>query len=195
MNTHLKYELTVDIYAYNPKLILRRIRALKDLPSHGVKKGDLGGFVEFESNLSHDGDCWISGTAKVYENARVSGNAEVHGDAMVFGSALVFGNAEVHGRAKIYGEAHVFGSALIFGDAQVYGNAEVLGYTTLGGLRHVSESKRIPDTKEADSEKVVSPVDKDPILEALFAELVLEEDLKDVQERLVQLRKVISSFK
>ena len=37
--------------------ILHRIQAMRDFG--GVQKGDLGGWVESEENLSHDGDCWI----------------------------------------------------------------------------------------------------------------------------------------
>ena len=48
-----KYELTEEVN----KQGLHRIRALKDIPLYGVKKGDLGGFVERENNLSQEGDC------------------------------------------------------------------------------------------------------------------------------------------
>lgn len=37
--------------------ILHRIRAVRDFGA--VRKGDLGGFVEREENLSHEGTCWI----------------------------------------------------------------------------------------------------------------------------------------
>lgn len=40
-----------------------RIRALRDFSN--VKAGDVGGFVTSEKNLSHKGDCWVSGNARV----------------------------------------------------------------------------------------------------------------------------------
>ena len=40
-----------------------------------IGKGELGGWIEKESNLS--GNAWVSGNAKVSDNAEVSGNAEV----------------------------------------------------------------------------------------------------------------------
>ena len=46
-----------------------------------IGKGELGGWIEKESNLS--GDAWVSGNAKVYGDAEVSGNAEVYDDALV----------------------------------------------------------------------------------------------------------------
>lgn len=67
-----KYELTNEhIDAYGTRLY--RIRALIDFGD--VKAGDLGGYVESENNLSHDGNAWVYGNAWVSDNARVSGNA------------------------------------------------------------------------------------------------------------------------
>lgn len=48
-----KYELTEDTLEIDGH-ILHRIKALKDFGD--VKKGDLGGFVEKESNLAQEGD-------------------------------------------------------------------------------------------------------------------------------------------
>lgn len=58
--------------------------ALKDF--YGVKKGDLGGFVEKESNLAHDYNCWIYNDAVVRGNATVCGEAKVEkkSDYIVF---------------------------------------------------------------------------------------------------------------
>ena len=67
----LKDDYTIDLVGRT----LYRIRALKDFAN--VKKGDIGGFVEKEKNLSHAGDCWIYRDAKVYNNARVSDDAKV----------------------------------------------------------------------------------------------------------------------
>ena len=44
---------------------LYRVKALKDFSN--VKKGDIGGYVECESNLSHNGKCWIYDNAVVYD--------------------------------------------------------------------------------------------------------------------------------
>ena len=45
-----------------------QVKALRSFAD--VKEGDLGGYIEKESNLSHDGDAWV------YGNAKVSGNAD-----------------------------------------------------------------------------------------------------------------------
>ena len=85
--------------------VLYRIRALRDLPRHGVKAGDLGGYVEGTHNLS--GDAWVADHAWVSGNAQVAGRALVFGDADVCGNARVFGDAQVAGDARVYGDADV----------------------------------------------------------------------------------------
>lgn len=50
---------------------LYRIRSLVTINST-VLPGDLGGYIEKESNLSEFGDAWVYGNAKVYNNAKVS---------------------------------------------------------------------------------------------------------------------------
>lgn len=59
-----KYELTNKIIKHGEKT-LYQIRALKDFED--VNTGDLGGYIESERNLSHEGNCWVYENAKVYE--------------------------------------------------------------------------------------------------------------------------------
>jgi len=51
---------------------LYRIIAIRSFGD--ITKGDKGGFIEKESNLSHNDNAWV------YDNARVSGNAWVFGN-------------------------------------------------------------------------------------------------------------------
>ena len=94
---------------------LHQIRAIRDFGN--VKAGDIGGWIEKEENLSHDGDCWV------YENAEVYGDARVFRDAEVYGDAEVYENAEVYGNARVFGDAEVCENAKVYGDAEVYENA------------------------------------------------------------------------
>ncbi|GAA5112388.1 hypothetical protein GCM10023261_16890 [Bartonella jaculi] len=64
MNTiSKKYEFTNETKQVGD-YTLYRIRSLRDFGS--VKAGDLGGFIEKEANLSHDGNCWVGDNAWVY---------------------------------------------------------------------------------------------------------------------------------
>ena len=125
-----KFELTSEFICFFGRKLFR-IKALIDFLD--IKAGDLGGYVEKEENLEHDGNAWVCGNAKVYGNARVYGNAKVYGNARVCGDARVYGNAEVCGNAKVYGNARVYGNAWVCGDAKVCGNAWVCGNAEVYG--------------------------------------------------------------
>ena len=91
-----KYEFTGEtkrVELWNRTATLHRIKATVEFGF--VKVGELGGWIEKEENLSHEGKAWVCGDAKVCGNAKVWGNAKVCGDAEVWGNANVCGNAEV----------------------------------------------------------------------------------------------------
>ena len=107
---NLKFSLTKET-KIKFGITLHRIKAEKNFA--GIKKNDLGGWVEKEENIYSSGDAWVSGDAQVSDNAWVYGNAQVYGDAQVSG------NARVSDNARVYGDAWVSGDAWVYGDAQV----------------------------------------------------------------------------
>ena len=142
-----KFELTNEFIANRFGTKLFRIRALVEFGD--VEAGELGGYVEKESNLGHDDNAWVYGNARVYgdalvyDNARVYDNAWVYGDAQVSGDALVYGNARVCGNAWVYGNARVCGNALVCGNAWVCGNARVYGDAQVSGDARVRGDARV----------------------------------------------------
>lgn len=76
-----KYEFvksdTVDIFGEK----LTRIRAVRGFGD--VKAGDLGGYIQSERNLSHEGNAWVYGNARVFGNALVFGKARVRDDEKI----------------------------------------------------------------------------------------------------------------
>ena len=92
-----------------------------------VQEGDLGGDIEKEKNLSHDGNAWVYNNAQVFDEARVCGNAKIFGNVKIFGNAKVYDNAGVRGNVQIYGDTRVYGNAHISEDALIYGNATISG--------------------------------------------------------------------
>ena len=73
-----KYEFTgetKEIRLLFRTATLHRIRATVAFGI--VEVGDLGGWIEKEENLSHEGKAWVWGNAKVCGDAKVWGNAEV----------------------------------------------------------------------------------------------------------------------
>jgi len=136
------FELTSEKIRYRGKT-LYRIRAIKKISVHNVKKGDLGGYVESLDNLSDN--AWVSGKAMVYGNAKISenaliadnavvfGNSDISGDVKICGNARVFDNPAIYGNAKIYGDAKVYGNAYVSDNAKIYGDAWIHGDVVVEG--------------------------------------------------------------
>ena len=104
-----KYRLTEENIEFLGRT-LHRIEALKDFTTSDgetVYKGEKGGWIESENNLSHDGNAWVYGNALVYDGAQVYGGAQVYDGAQVYGNARVCGNALVCGNARVYEPWHI----------------------------------------------------------------------------------------
>ena len=120
-----KYKLTDETIEVEGKA-LYRIEALKDFCE--IKKGDKGGFIESEDNLSHEGNAWVYDDACVYDNALVtddacvSDNARVYNDARLSDNSWVYDNARVYGNSRVYGTARITDDACVCGTARVYDN-------------------------------------------------------------------------
>lgn len=74
---------------------LYQIQAVRDIPSIGVKAGDLGGHVATKDNLSQDGDCWVFQGSTVYQQGRVLE------DAVIYGNSAVGSGSQVKGKAMV----------------------------------------------------------------------------------------------
>ena len=119
-----KYKLTDETIQHHGKT-LYRIEALRDFGN--IKKGDRGGFVEDEDNLSQEGNCWIYNNAKVFSEAVVSGDARIKTDAQVYDYAVIEGRAFIGDAARVYEMAVVSDNAVIRGDSNIHDNAIVEG--------------------------------------------------------------------
>lgn len=116
-----------------------RIKALKDFSI--AKKGDLGGYIASESNLSFKEDswAWVGKEAVVMDNASVLGHAIVSDYAVVTGSstikdgAIVCGSAEINGNCFVMKDAVVSGSAVLNGKVVVTDMAIVMEDANLDG--------------------------------------------------------------
>lgn len=118
-----KYKLTDETKRLYDRT-LHRIVALCDFGN--VKKGDKGGFIEKEKNLSHEGLCWIYDNAIVCDNAKVCNNAKVCDNARVCNNAKVYGNCWIYDNAKVCGNARVYGNAIVCGDTKISSNEDYI---------------------------------------------------------------------
>lgn len=101
---------------------LYQIRALREIQNErmivSIKKGELGGYVESEKNLSQEGNSWICQSARVYENALVK-------DGSLVGNKVI-----VRGNAAIEDDAYV--RAMSIGKTIIEDNARIGGVSTVG---------------------------------------------------------------
>jgi carbonic anhydrase/acetyltransferase-like protein (isoleucine patch superfamily) len=136
-----KYEFTGK-HIMQGKVRLWQIRPSDSTPR--FKKHGIGGYIQYERNLSHEGNCWVEsgasvrGKAKVYGDAEIQGRAQVYGDASIYDHAVVDDNAKVFGRAKVYGGGSVSGRSEVYGFAQVSGSALVSASSEVFGYAHIS---------------------------------------------------------
>jgi len=166
-----KFKLTNETITLPSGEVLYRIQALKSFGN--VKKGDLGGFVEKEENLSAEGNCWIYDNAYVYNNAHITDNARIRNNAYIHDNACIRNNAHIHDNAcisdyaRIYDNAHIYdnarirdnayihenacifndgyvcGYAHVFGNAHIYGNSCIYDNARVYGNAHVSGHARV----------------------------------------------------
>ena len=147
-----KYKLTNNVKElYGKKLY--QIQALKSFGD--VLEGDLGGYIEDETNLSQECNAWVYDNACVADNARIAGNAIIRDDAVIrdnvmvydaakiFNNAVVYGNAKVYNNARVYGYAHVYGNAKIFDVAKVYDNAKIHDNANVFSNSHVHGNSNV----------------------------------------------------
>lgn len=113
------------------------IKALRNFDN--VKKGDIGGFIEKEENLSHDGNCWVDRGSIVADNAFVSENAIVGSHSYVGGNARIFGNAIVNCFSTVTDDASVSGDVCVTDRACIDCNADVSGNVIICGNSHIGE--------------------------------------------------------
>ena len=82
----MKYKLTTNTKEWLGAT-LYQIEYLKSFA--GIKKGDLGGWIESEDNLSQDGNARVTENGHVTDRAFVTGNAHVAGNTWVSGDACL----------------------------------------------------------------------------------------------------------
>lgn len=119
-----KYKLIQDSRIWQYDRAIYRIQALRDFSD--VKKGDLGGFVESEGNLSQEGDCWIYDMAQAVEKSRVEGDACLRDYSKMFDSSYLKDKAQLQGSARMRHYSCLEDNAVAI-DAEISGFAHITG--------------------------------------------------------------------
>lgn len=129
-----KYELVKNEKIEFNGHTLYRIKALKDINEY-IRKGDFGGYIEKEENLSQEDECFVCENAKVYGDSELSGCATAMENAVVRdiksncatfeGNSFVIADGQftINGEVEFSGNVKVlarFGSEYIFGDGSCF---------------------------------------------------------------------------
>lgn len=136
-----KYELTNDTKTTADGKVLHRICASRDFGN--VRRGNFGGFVESEKNLSHDGSVWIYNKAVVRDHAVTYGKVIVADQAVIRQKAFLSGNVVVCGHAVIGGQASLLDNVKVFGRAKVCENAMLQDQVIIGGRAKIVGHSKI----------------------------------------------------
>ena len=142
-----KYEILKDQAITMNGSTIYRIKALRNFGD--VKAGDIGGFIEKEENLSHEGPCWVYGDAMVYHNAKVRENAIVRGYAHVYNESQVLHNAIVEDHAR------VCNNGTVFGNARIKDNGSVFDHGIVNGFAIVQDNAVVRDCARAYGETII----------------------------------------
>ena len=165
-----------------------RIRALRDIPEHKVRIGDLGGFVEGERNLSHEGAAWIADEAMAVDQSRVEGDALMQGYSHMRGQSVLHGTATIGGhvgaadRAVIGGNVRLLGSVRVEDDTLVVGDITTSHPIRLSGNAVYRRQADLPwSLRHADPaepgwiDRMREAIEIDPAFHRAFAALGAEE--------------------
>jgi len=141
-----KYEIlkgqSITIYGRT----LYRIRALRDFGN--VKKGDIGGYVQNEYNLSHDGECWVYNDAMALDNSRVLNNARMYNNSRMYGHSEMFDNTEMHDNSKMFNDSKMFDNSEMYDNSEMHDSAEMHDYSKMFDNSKMLDYSRMYDNSE-----------------------------------------------
>ena len=117
-----------------------RIKALKDfqlITGEIVRKGDLGGRVHGEHNLSHEGNCWIEFEARAFGKSRVMDNAVMKDYSDAFDNSTISGNAVLKDRSIAEDNSIISGNAVMKDWSSAEGDSIITGNAVLQADQHI----------------------------------------------------------
>lgn len=130
-----KYRLSEEQRAFSyqvdgckKSVLLRQIIALTDF--NDVKTGTAGGWVDDDTVLAQDGNCWIyDQNAIAFAGTIISGNVRITGHSVLYDNVKTSDNAWID-NAEISQGAHISDNvtikdSLICGQCRIYGHATV----------------------------------------------------------------------
>lgn len=116
---------------------VRQIRALVDIPAHNVKKGDLGGWIRFPSNLSQLGDSWVADEAIIFGAESMVAQKALVCDSALVKDSYIGGDTIVCGKTKVIG-SNLEGTGNLVAENATLKKVDINGKSiTINGEAHV----------------------------------------------------------
>lgn len=133
-----KYELTTESKIIDGHTVYRikALKGFKTIIGRRVNAGDLGGWVESEANLSHEGTCWLFDEAAGYENSRRYDNSVGHGNSRQSGNSRQYGDSWQYEDSQQSGDSQQYGFSEQFGNSRQYGSSRQFGNSCQFGNSH-----------------------------------------------------------
>ena len=102
-----------------------QIRALVDIPEHGVKAGDIGGWIRGEHNLSQEHNGWVDETSSINDDAVVydgliQRDSHLYGTSTLLKGTLV--STRLEGDVRVDGDISIINSIIENGELTGKGN-------------------------------------------------------------------------
>ena len=129
----MKYRIIKEAPFLRYGVELFKIVALEDIPEHGVKKYQNGGWIGESAQLSQEGSCWIE------ENAYVYGTSVIEDDALVGENCEVV-DSTIAGKAILQNGARVTEHSLVAGNALVSDFSRVENSAVIDNARVINNS-------------------------------------------------------
>ena len=136
-----KYELIKENDYY-------RIKALKNfqlITGEVIRKGDFGGCVRGEQNLSQEGNCWISYYAGAFGKSSVKDNAILKDYSIAYDHSNITGNAVLKDRSIARGNSTISGNAVMKDHSWAKSDSIISGNALLQARQHIIHGTVITD--------------------------------------------------
>lgn len=141
--------------------VLREIFYIRDV-SH-VCEGAIGGWIEGEHNLSHEGDCLV------LEEAKVFGHAHIMNNAVVGEYAIIKDNAQIRDNVLVYGESVVGADTIVSGESKIFGKSHIYFFSNPFEINknetHISGHSIIQDCKIEATGRIINSDLEDIVLD------------------------------
>lgn len=107
----------------------RKLQRIKAVRSFGtINEGTIGGFIEYDENLSHHGNCWVADNAIAAGESRVRRNALLRDRSRIDDHVIVSDSAIVQDKSLLRDDVLVYGHVVIGDQSFLAGSVTVCGH-------------------------------------------------------------------